>query len=165
MRAWISVAVAAVLVAGSGTALVTGSSTAAASASSPASGPAKAAALASHLVAEMTFPAGTKPSSLHSIPSALRDSSPFGSHSARAERLLVAPVKLAAAWAVVLAHKPFSTSGVIGAVPNNSPVGSDVLLAVPEPGIAAAMASLWMEPWQHGTTLIAVYGLDRKSVG
>ncbi|HXL90662.1 MAG TPA: hypothetical protein VN969_17075 [Streptosporangiaceae bacterium] len=150
MRAWLGVAVVAVLVTGSGTAV--------ASASPAASGPAKAAALASHLVAEMTFPAGTKPSSLRSVPSALRDDDPFGSHSEHAERLLVAPVTPTAAWAVVLAHKPFGPSEAMGSVGNNGPVGSDALLAAPEPGISAAMASVWMEPWRDGTTLIAVYG-------
>jgi hypothetical protein len=106
----------------------------------------------------MTFPAGTRTSTLTSTPSALRDNGPAGSHWARAQRLLVAPVKPTAAWAVLLAHKPFGSGGSLGQDANNGAVGSDVLLAAPESGISAAMASVVMEPWHGGTTLIAVYG-------
>jgi hypothetical protein len=152
MRSWLGiVAAAAVLAAGTCTAV-------GASAAPAASGPAKAAALASHLVAEMTFPAGTRPSSLPSIPSALRDNGPSGSHWVHAERLLVAPVKPTAAWAVLLAHKPFGPGESMGQAVSSGPTGSDVLLAAPESGVSAAMAAVWMEPWHDGTTLIAVYG-------
>lgn len=152
MRFLLSVAVTAVLVGASGTA-------AAASSGTAPSGPAKAAAVASHLVAEMTFPAGTKPAPLRSIPSALHSADPLNEPAAHAERLLVAPVKPAVAWAVLLAHRPFSPgAGQMGSEVNSEPTGSDVLLAAPEPGVSAAMASVWMEPWHDGTTLIAVYG-------
>jgi hypothetical protein len=150
MRFLLSIAVTAALVTASGTA---------AAAASPASGPAKAAALASRLVDEMTFPAGTKAAPLRSIPAALRGADPLNEPAAHAERLLVAPVKPARAWAVVLGHRPFSSGGgQFGSEDSSGPTGSDVLLAAPEAGISAAMASVWMEPWHNGTTLIAVYG-------
>jgi len=153
MRFLLSVAVTAALVTASGTAA------AAASPRAGASGPAKAAALASHLVEEMTFPAGTKTAPLRSTPSALRAFNPLDEPSAHAERLLVAPVRPALAWAVLLAHRPFGPGGgQMGSGGSSEPTGSDVLLAAPEPGISAAMASVWMEPWHNGTTLIAVYG-------
>jgi hypothetical protein len=148
MRLWLSIVMTAVLVSASGTA--------AAASTGPASS--RAAAEASRLVAEMTFPAGTRSAPLRSIPSALRASDPFEVPAAHAERLLVAPVKPSAAWAVVLAHRPFSSGGSMGAEVNSEPTGSDALLAAPVPGVSGAMAAVWMEPWHDGTTLIAVYG-------
>jgi hypothetical protein len=154
MRSWRGVVAAAILLAGSGTAL-TGGVASAASSPSPA---AKATALARQLVAEMRFPAGTKPATLDSIPSALRDPGPPGSHWAHAERLLVAPVKPAAVWAVLMAHKPFDEPGSMGEAGSNGPVSSSALLEAPESGIAAAEAAVTLEPWHNGTTLIAAYG-------
>jgi hypothetical protein len=162
MRSWIGIVVAAVMVAGGGTVAACGTAAAAAKPASPAhaaspSPAAKAATLAGHLVAEMTFPARTKPASLHSIPAALRDAGPPGSHWAHAERLLVAPVKPAAVWAVLLSHKPFDDSGSMGPAADTGPVGSDAVLPAPEPGVSAAVAAVWLEPWHNGTTLIAAY--------
>jgi hypothetical protein len=177
MRSWIGIAVAAVMVAGGGGA-VAACGTAAASAKPAAaasaipvslasaaslvsagspSPAAKAAGLAGHLVAEMSFPAGTKPASLRTIPAGLRDDGPPGSHWAHAERLLVAPVKPAAVWAALLSHKPFDDSGSMGSAADNGPVGTDAVLPAPEPGVSAAVASVWLEPWHNGTTLIAAY--------
>jgi len=155
MRSWIGIVAAVVLVAGGGTAAACG--TAAASQKPASPNPATAAALAGHLVAELSLPSGTKPASLRATPSALRDPGPPGSHWAHAERLLVAPVKPAAVWAVLLAHKPFGGGGSIGPAGDNGPVGTDAVLAAPEPGVAAAVVAVWLEPWHNGTTLIAAY--------
>ena len=152
MRSWLGVVAAAVLLTGGGAVLADG---AASASPSPA---ARAAKLASQLVAEMRFPAGTKPATLASIPAALRDGGPPGSHWAHAERLLVAPVKPAAVWAVLLAHKPFDEPGSMGAAGSNGPVSSSALLEAPESGIAAAEAAVTLEPWHNGSTLIAAYG-------
>lgn len=119
---------------------------------------AQAEALARHLVAEMRFPRGTRPSSLRSAPSGLRDPGPSGPGWAHAVRLLVAPVKPAAVWATVLSHPPFNSDALMGPAASNGPVGSDVLLPAPEPGIDAAEAAVWVKPWAKGSTLIAAYG-------
>jgi hypothetical protein len=167
MRSWLGVAAAAILLTGGGAVLADGAAsasparTASASRSASAASPspaAWAARLASQLVAEMRFPAGTKPATLASIPAALRDGGPPGSHWAHAERLLVAPVKPAAVWAVLLAHKPFDEPGSMGAAASNGPVGSSTLLEAPESGVSAAIAAVWVEPWHNGGTLIAAYG-------
>lgn len=152
MRSWLGVVIAAAV-------LVTGCGIANASSPSPraASPEAKAAALASKLVAEMRFPAGTRPSSLRSTPKALRSGGPAGSHWAHAGRLLFAPVKPAAVWAVLLPHKPFNEAGSMGTAGGNGPTGSSALIAAPESGIAAAVADVTLEPWHNGT-LIAAYG-------
>jgi hypothetical protein len=153
MRSWLGVVVAAALVTGaSSTASADGSRAA------HASPEAKAAALAGQIVAEMRFPAGTKPASLPSIPKALASSGPPGQHWAKAERLLVAPVKPAAVWAVLLPHKPFGDGGSMGTAASSGPVGTSALLPAPEPGIPAAEAAVWLEPWHDGGTLIAAYG-------
>jgi hypothetical protein len=158
MRSWLGVVAAAVLLTGGGTAVAaeTAAASPAASSSVSANPAARAAALAARLVAEMTFPAGTKPVRLHTVPAALRDVGPPGSHWVGAARLLVAPVKPAAVWAVVLSHKPFGSGGSMGAAGDNGPTGSDTMLPAPEPGIAAAVATVWLEPWHNGT-LIAAY--------
>jgi hypothetical protein len=163
VRLWIGAAAAAVFLAGCGTAVaapVTGQLTRAvtssAASASAASGPARAQALARHLIAEMAFPRGTRQASLRSIPAALRDPGPPGAHWAKAQRLLLAPVKPAAVWAVLMDHAPFGYGGTVG-VGSSGPVGSVALLPAPEPGIAAAEAVVWMEPWKNGTTLIAAY--------
>jgi hypothetical protein len=158
MRPWLGVVVVTVLLTGTSTASAASAarSVPASVAASPA---AKAKALASSIVAEMRFPAGTKPAALTSIPSTLRDDGPSGSHWAHAERLLVAPVKPAAVWAVLLPHQPFDDSGQdMGTVGDNGPIGSSAFLPAPEAGIAAAEASVWLEPWHNGSTLIAAYG-------
>jgi len=179
MRRWLGVVVTAVLVTGASIIAAGDGSVTAAAAAGPAgnrpagnspagksgagtglaaNGPAKAAALAGHLVAEMTFPAGTKSAPMKTIPSALRDNGPFGGHWARSERLLVAPVKPAAVWAVLLAHKPFDDAGSMGSAADNGPTGTSALLPAPEPGVSAAIADAWLEPWHDGSTLIAAYG-------
>jgi hypothetical protein len=159
MRPWLSIALAAILVTGCGTAAAAASAGPAASghAKAATSGQAKAGALASKLVAEMKFPAGTKPASLRSIPKALRNEGPPGSHWAHAERLLLAPVKPAAVWAVLLAHKPFDSPGGMGTAGDSGPTGTSALLPAPEPGVTAATAAVTLEPWHNGT-LIAAYG-------
>jgi hypothetical protein len=156
MRSWLGVIVAAVLMAGGATAAAAAPASSASPAASPA---AKAEALASRLVTEMTFPAGTKPAPLSSIPSALRNAGPPGGTAwAHYMRLLVAPVKPAAVWAVLLPHKPFDETGTLGIVGNNGPVGSSAIIRAPEPGVTAAEAAVTLEPWHNGTTLIAAYG-------
>jgi len=168
MRSWLGVvAMATVVVAGAGLAVTSGAAAAIPSTQAKTvasqrariavSPRAKAGALASRLVAEMKFPAGTKPAVLRSIPAALRDDGPAGPHWARAERVLLAPDKPAAVWAVLLAHKPFSSPGSMGTAGSNGPEGTSALLAAPEAGIAAAQAAVWLEPWHNGT-LIAAYG-------
>ena len=160
MRSWLGVVAAAVLLTGGGAVLADGAASASPARTVSASPrpAARAAKLASQLVAEMRFPAGTKPATLASIPAALRDGGPPGSHWAHAERLLVAPVKPAAVWAVLLAHKPFDEPGSMGAAGSNGPVSSSALLEAPESGIAAAEAAVTLEPWHNGSTLIAAYG-------
>jgi hypothetical protein len=161
MRSWLGVVAAAVLLTGGGAVLADGAASAHTVSASPSPAPspaARGAKLASQLVAEMRFPAGTKPAALASVPAALRDGGPPGSHWAHAERLLVAPVKPAAVWAVLLAHKPFDEPGSMGAAGSNGPVSSSALLEAPEPGIAAAEAAVTLEPWHNGSTLIAAYG-------
>jgi hypothetical protein len=71
--------------------------------------------------------------------------------------VLLAPVKPAAAWAVVLAHAPFNEPGAMGPDAVNGLVESGTLLAAPEPGVAAARVAVWAEPWSSGKTLIAAY--------
>jgi hypothetical protein len=88
----------------------------------------------------------------------MRDTrAPSGPGWVRAERVLLAPVKPAAAWAVVLAHAPFNEPGAMGPDAVNGLVESGTLLAAPEPGVAAARVAVWAEPWSSGKTLIAVY--------
>jgi hypothetical protein len=82
---------------------------------------------------------------------------PSGQGWVRAERVLLAPVKPAAAWAAVLAHAPFNEAGAMGQDAVNGLAGSSTLLAAPEPGVAAAQVAVWAEPWFHGQTLIAAY--------
>lgn len=162
MRSWIGAAAAAIFLAGCGTA---GASTAAGSAAqtvattraSAATGSSRAEALARHLAAEMTFPRGTKPAALRSVPPALRDSGPPGAGWARAERLLVAPARPAAVWAALLPHPPFDSDETMGTAGSAGPVGTSALLPAPEPGVDAAEVAVWMEPWSKGTTLIAAY--------
>jgi hypothetical protein len=159
VRAWLGVIAAAVLLLGCGTAMAATPASGASPAKAQASGSARAQALANHLVAEMTFPRGTKPVPLLTIPSALRNPSPApGLPWASASRLLVAPVDPAAVWAVLLPHKPFDSGGQMGTAGSNGPVGSSAVLPAPEPGVTAAEAAVWLEPWHHGTTLIAAYG-------
>src|SRR5439155_3553362 len=115
-------------------------------------------ALARHLVGEMTFPPGTRPFPLRSLPRAMRNPGPPSDQGwVRAERVLLAPVKPAAAWAVVLAHVPFNEPGAMGPAAVNGLAGSSTLLAAPEPGVAAAQVAVWAEPWSSGQTLIAAY--------
>jgi hypothetical protein len=106
----------------------------------------------------MTFPPGTRPFPPRSLPRAMRNPGPpAGQGWVRAERVLLAPVKPAAAWAVVQAHAPFNEPGAMGPAAVNGLAGSSTLLAAPEPGVAAAQVAVWAEPWSHGTTLIAAY--------
>ena len=58
---------------------------------------------------------------------------PSGQGWVRAERVLLAPVKPAAAWAVVLAHVPFNEPEAMGPAAVNGLAGSSTLLAAPEP--------------------------------
>jgi hypothetical protein len=154
MRPWLSVAVAVVVAAGCGAAAAATPAAAVPARAGPAG---RARVLADHLVAQMALPPGTKPASLSSVPSALRDPGPSGPGWFAAERLLVAPARPAAVLALLLAHKPFGTSGTAGVAGGTGATGSDVLLPAPEPGVAAAEAAVWLEPW-HSGTLIAAYG-------
>jgi hypothetical protein len=163
-RSWHGAVAAALLLAGCGSAAAgpagpaVRSTTPPASASPAGAGSAGAAALARHLVAEMTVPPGTRPFPPRSLPRAMRDiRAPSGPGWVRAERVLLAPVKPAAAWAVVLAHAPFNEPGAMGPDAVNGLVESGTLLAAPEPGVAAARVAVWAEPWSSGKTLIAAY--------
>src|ERR1700740_1481426 len=87
-------------------------------------GPSRAGALARHLVAEMTFPPGTKPFPPRSLPRSMRNpGAPAGEGWVRAERVLLAPVKPPAAWAVVQAHAPFNEPGAMGPAAVNGLAG------------------------------------------
>ena len=158
MRSWLGAVAAALVLAGCGSAAAgpAGPVGPAVRATAPSS--ARAAALARHLVAEMTVPPGTRPFPPRSLPRAMRDiRPPSGPGWVRAERVLLAPVKPAAAWAVVQAHAPFNEPGAMGRDAVNGLVESGTLLAAPEPGVAAARVAVWAEPWSSGKTLIAAY--------
>lgn len=161
MRSWIGAAAAVVFLAGCGTTAV-GHATISAARTGTATSASRAEALARHLVAEMTFPPGTRPASLRSVPRALRDSGPPGPGWIRAQRLLLAPVKPAAVWAAVLPHPPFDDQAIMGAAASRGPAGSTTMLAAPDPGIAATVIAVWMEPWSNGTTLIAAYAFAAR---
>lgn len=156
MRSWLGAVAAALVLAGCGSAAA--GPAVRATAPSASAGSSRAGALARHLVAEMTFPPGTRPFPPRSLPRAMRNPGPSASQGwVRAERVLLAPVKPAAAWAVVQAHAPFNEPGAMGPAAVNGLAGSSTLLAAPEPGVAAAQVAVWAEPWSHGTTLIAAY--------
>lgn len=169
MRSWIGAVAAAALLVGCATAApgptagpgpATGSAayaTIPATRTDAATGSSRAAAVARHLVAEMTFPPGTRPASLRSVPRALRDPGPPGPGWAHAQRLLLAPVKPAAVWAAVLPHAPFNEDATMGQAVSSGAVGSTTMQPAPEPGIAADGVAVWVEPWSHGTALIAAY--------
>jgi hypothetical protein len=169
IRSWHGVVAAALVLAGCGSSAAgpvgpavrsTGLSASASAAGTGSSrpDPSRAGALARHLVAEMTVPPGTKPFPARSLPRAMRDTGPpAGQGWVRAERVLLAPVTPAAAWAVVEAHAPFNEPGAMGPAVVNGLTGSSTLLPAPEPGVAAAQVAVWAEPWSHGTTLIAAY--------
>jgi hypothetical protein len=162
IRSWHGAAAAALVLAGCGSAAAgpAGPAGPAVRATTPSAsaGSSRAAALARHLVAEMTVPPGTRPFPPRSLPRAIRDiTAPSGPGWVRAERVLLAPVKPAAVWAVVQAHAPFNESGAMGPGAVNGLAGSSTLLAAPEPGVAAARVAVWAEPWSSGKTLIAAY--------
>ena len=169
MRSWLGVVAAALVLAGCGSAAAGPVSPASRSTAPPASAsPAgagssrpdssRAAALARHLVAEMTFPPGTRPFPPGSLPRAMRNPGPPSDQGwVRAERVLLAPVKPGAVWAVVQAHAPFNEPGAMGPDAVNGLAGSSTLLAAPEPGVAAAQVAVWAEPWSSGKTVIAAY--------
>lgn len=155
IRSWHGAVAAVLLLAGCGSAAA-GPAGPAVRATAPSSS--RAAALARHLVAEMTVPPGTRPFPPRSLPRAMRDiRPPSGPGWVRAERVLLAPVKPAAAWAVMQAHAPFNEPGAMGPDAVNGLVESGTLLAAPEPGVAAARVAVWAEPWSSGKTLIAAY--------
>ena len=126
MRSWLGAVAAALVLAGCGSAAAGQVSPASRSTAPPASAsPAgagsprpdssRAAALARHLVAEMTFPPGTRPFPPGSLPRAMRNPGlPSGQGWVRAERVLLAPVKPGVVWAVVQAHAPFNEPGAMG---------------------------------------------------
>jgi hypothetical protein len=158
MRSWLGVSAAVVLLAGCGTAAGATAGTGGTARTATPRPETKAAALAGRLVTEMRFPAGTKHPALSSTPKTLRNEGPSGGHWVHAERLLVAPVKPAAVWALLLAHKPFDDGGSMGSAADNGLTGTSVTIPAPEPGVTAAIGAVWVEPWHNGTTLIAAYG-------
>lgn len=156
MRSWLGAVAAALVLAGCGSAAA--GPAVRATAPSASAGSSRAAALARHLVAEMTFPPGTRPFPPGSLPRVMRNPGPPSDQGwVRAERVLLAPVKPGAVWAVVQAHAPFNEPGAMGPAAVKGLAGSSTLLAAPEPGVAAAQVAVWAEPWSSGKTLIAAY--------
>lgn len=156
MRSWLGAVAAALVLAGCGSAAA--GPAVRATAPSASADSSRAAALARHLVAEMTFPPGTRPFPPGSLPRVMRNPGPPSDQGwVRAERVLLAPVKPGAVWAVVQAHAPFNEPGAMGPDAVKGLAGSSTLLAAPEPGVAAAQVAVWAEPWSSGKTLIAAY--------
>ena len=80
---------------------------------------AQAMALARHLLAELSFPPGTKPVHARSLPSLLRDYQGPGAGWAGGQEILVAPGNPRSVLERLDAHVPFSTPARYGpAVPH-----------------------------------------------
>jgi len=115
---------------------------------------AQAMALARHLLAELSFPPGTKPVHARSLPSLLRDYQGPGAGWAGGQEILVAPGNPRSVLERLDAHVPFSTPARYGPA---VPTWSGVLLPAPEPGIDAAQVSVGIAAYSGTTTLVIAH--------
>jgi len=115
---------------------------------------AQAMALARHLLAELSFPPGTKPVHARSLPSLLRDYQGPGAGWAGGQEILVAPGNPRSVLERLDAHVPFSTPTRYGPA---VPTWSGVLLPAPEPGIDAAQVSVGIAAYSGTTTLVIAH--------
>jgi len=115
---------------------------------------AQAMALARHLLAELSFPPGTKPVHARSLPSLLRDYQGPGAGWAGGQEILVAPGNPRSVLERLDAHVPFSTPARYGPA---LPAWSGVLLPAPEPGIDAAQVSVGIAAYSGTTTLVTAH--------
>jgi hypothetical protein len=115
---------------------------------------AQAQALARHLLAELSFPPGTKPAHVRSLPSLLRDYHSPGAGWAGSQEILVAPANPRSVLERLDAHAPFSTPTRYGPA---LPTWSGILLPAPEPGIDAAQVSVGIATYSGATTLVTAH--------
>lgn len=115
---------------------------------------AQAQALARHLLAELSFPPGTKPAHVRSLPSLLRDYHSPGAGWAGGQEILVAPANPRSVLERLDAHAPFSTPTRYGPA---LPTWSGILLPAPEPGIDAAQVSVGIATYSGTTTLVTAH--------
>ena len=115
---------------------------------------AQAQALARHLLAELSFPPGTKPAHVRSLPSLLRDYHGPGAGWAGGQEILVAPGNPRSVLERLDAHAPFSTPTRYGPA---LPTWSGILLPAPEPGIDAAQVSVGIATYSGATTLVTAH--------
>jgi hypothetical protein len=153
MRAWLAATVAAVLLAGCGTAPAgsgTGRALASASVSVSATGlRARALALAWRLVTELSPPPGTRSVHLKKLPPPLTDPLPLPPGWVRVQRTLAGPAEPQAAWAGLLARSPLGQTGGI-----NPGVSAGMFIPAPEPGIDVAEISVTLIQLSSKTILI-----------
>lgn len=115
---------------------------------------AQAMALARHLLAELSFPPGTKSAHVTSLPPLLRGHQGPGPGWAGGQEILVVPGNPRSALERLDAHAPFSTPTRYGSA---LPTWSGTLLPAPEPGIDAAQVSVGIAAYSGSTTLVAAY--------
>ena len=115
---------------------------------------AQAMALARHLLAELSFPPGTKSAHVTSLPPVLRGHQGPGPGWAGGQEILVVPGNPRSALERLDAHAPFSTPTRYGSA---LPTWSGTLLPAPEPGIDAAQVSVGIAAYSGSTTLVAAY--------
>ena len=115
---------------------------------------AQAMALARHLLAELSFPPGTKSAHVTSLPPPLRGHQGPGPGWAGGQEILVVPGNPRSALERLDAHAPFGTPTRYGSA---LPTWSGTLLPAPEPGIDAAQVSVGIAAYSGSTTLVAAY--------
>ena len=115
---------------------------------------AQALALARQLLAELSFPPGTKPAHVRSLPPLLRDHQGPGAGWAGGQEILVAPGNPRSVLERLDAHAPFSTPARYGPA---LPEWSGILLPAPEPGIDAAQVSVGIAAYSGTATLVTAY--------
>ena len=115
---------------------------------------AQAMALARHLLAELSFPPGTKSAHVTSLPPLLRGHRGPGPGWAGGQEILVVPGNPRSALERLDAHAPFSTPTRYGSA---LPTWSGTLLPAPEPGIDAAQVSVGIAAYSGTATLVTAY--------
>lgn len=157
MRSFLAGAVAAVLLAGCGTALTqsgTGHSGNGPRATVVVRGSrAQAQAYVGHLMAELSLPEGTEPARSQSLPQIVRAQAPAAPGWAGASRILIVPGQPLAVLRRISAHAPFNEP-VIYSV---TPVLDGAIVEAPEPGIDVAVLDLAVEAHSRTTTLVGAY--------
>ena len=115
---------------------------------------AQAQALARRLLAELSFPPGTKPAHVRSLPPLLRGHQSPGAGWAGGQEILVVPGNPRSVLERLDAHAPFSTPTRYGPA---LPTWSGTLLPAPEPGIDAAQVSVGIAAYSGIATLVTAY--------